>query len=94
MFLFQSTTILAYICLVQLDNVFSFNTSLIQQTSPNMVYVDEDIGIRYITTDLLRQYVKLTVSIMIDYNKRENVDSFYPWWILVTWIVNESHDAF
>ena len=75
MLLFESTTILTYMCLVQLDKVYSFNISWIQQLSPNEFDFDKNICIRHITSDLLKQYVNITVSRMIDYIwKKETVD--------------------
>ena len=63
-------------CLFQLDKVYSFNISWIQQLSPNEFDVDKNMCIRHITSDLLRQYVNITVNRMIEYIGKKEAFNF------------------
>ena len=70
MMLCQSTTILAYLCLVQLDKVYCLNISLIPRPSPS-IFSYGNMGIRHITSELIRTYVNITVSKIIEYMKQK-----------------------
>ena len=66
MFLCRSATILGYVFLIQMDTVYCFNISWIQPISPNTFSIAEYMGIRHITSDILREYENITVREMIN----------------------------
>ena len=49
-----------------MDTVYCFNISWIQPISPNTFSIAVYMGIRHITSDLLREYENITVREMIN----------------------------
>ena len=55
------TVTILYLCLVRLDKMHCSNISWIQPIKPHSFSVTTNMGIRYITSALLRNYVNMTV---------------------------------
>ena len=80
MILCRAATILVYLCFVNLDNMRCCNISWIQPIKANEFRLKTNMGIQFITSAILRNYVNMTVR------NRERIVSKYKkniLWIMV-----------